>query len=171
MSRSSDSLFRWGKPCACRVESLSWNAGWIWWAHWGCNLSHMHYFALKGDGPCLSSTGSDTCRVKDTSWLASNWSTLTQDAQDNLRHIQLNKQRTLSCLVIVPLLERHWGSQVRGCVASRMDQLGNELKGPGTKSERTPQSHAHFLLYLPLIYIRRTPVTLSNYITVICFFI
>ena len=24
------------------------DVGWIWWAHWGCNLSHVHLFALKG---------------------------------------------------------------------------------------------------------------------------
>ena len=43
--------------------TLSGNAGWIWWAHQGPNLSHMHYSALKDCSPCLSSTGSDRCRV------------------------------------------------------------------------------------------------------------
>ena len=31
-------------------------------------------------------------------------------------------------MVIIPLFERHQGSQVRGSVASQMNQLGNEPK-------------------------------------------
>ena len=34
-------------------------ARWIWWAHGGCNLFHVCYFALKGCSPCHSDTGSD----------------------------------------------------------------------------------------------------------------
>ena len=39
------------------------DTGWIWWAHWGHNLSHMHYFTPKGCGLCHSDTGSDSHRV------------------------------------------------------------------------------------------------------------
>ena len=39
------------------------DAGWIWWAHWGHNLSQVHLFTLKGCGPCHSNTGSNSHRV------------------------------------------------------------------------------------------------------------
>ena len=43
--------------------TLSRNTGWIWWAHWGHDLSCMCYFAPKDCGLSLSSTGSDKHRM------------------------------------------------------------------------------------------------------------
>ena len=65
-------------------------------------------------------------------------------------------------MVIIPLLERHWGSWVRGSVASWMDQLGNKPREPNERTEKmkdwTPGSRAH-LLFIPTLDIHKSDVS------------
>ena len=105
---------------------------WAWWVNSVGSLSHFYPMCITSlqravvlAAPILGSL--------DAGWQATllthkQINALTQGAQDNLEDIWVNKWRTLPCNVIIPLLERHQGRQVRGSVASQMNQLGNKPK-------------------------------------------
>ena len=72
-------------------------------------------------------------------------------------------------MVKIPLLKRHWGSWVRGSVASWMNQLGNKPKDQEPKAKKEPLGLKLSLKYNLYIYVSRTKVTSFNDIMIICF--
>ena len=80
-----------------------------------------------------------------------------------------DKQRTLPCMVVIPLLRRHWGSQDRESVASLTKVYWTNQ--PESEPKRTPGlMHASFYTCL-FIYISSMTVTSCDDVMIICFII
>ena len=74
-------------------------------------------------------------------------------------------------MVIIPLLEKHWGSQDRGSVVSQTKAHWTNQPESEPEPQEAPGAHAHFLLYPLFIYISSTTVTSWDDVMIVCFFI
>ena len=90
---------------------------------------------------------------------------LTKGAQDNLGHMQLNKQVTLSCNNVLSLQERHQSSHNRGSVASQQVTQMFSSKNP----EYSQEAHACSPYLPPTLCLSITFVMSLNDIRIICF--
>ena len=88
-------------------------------SHQSSNLSCCCYSLQKVVVHACSNTAFEQHKVVNyPANLQTTWTILTKGVQDNLGHMQINKQGTLSCRNVLLLHERHWHSHDRGSVAS-----------------------------------------------------